>query len=85
MGAGSEFVTLGEDPYSDYSLSVTPSILQYPLGARGRIPAAEALPGLEEHAGFSDVYDDMGAVPSELTQALAAGVFDAGDPCDPYF
>lgn len=86
MGLEGDFVTLGEDPYSDYSLTGSSIIVQYPLGDRVTTPAEHPPPRLEDQdAGFQKDYDDILGIPSDLTEALAAGVFDAGDPCDPYF
>lgn len=86
MGADGEFVTLGEDPYSDYSLTESSIIMQYPLGDCAATPPEHPPPRLEDQdAGFPKDYDDILGIPSDLTEALAAGVFDAEDPCDPYF
>lgn len=53
--------------------------------ASGKCESAALAAEQQEAAGFGDVYDEVAGVPSELAEALAAGVFDAGDPCDPYF
>ncbi|CAM9151605.1 unnamed protein product [Laminaria digitata] len=85
VGAEGEFVTLGEDPYSDYSLTDSSIIIQYPLGDRAATPPEHPPPRLEnQDTGFAKDYDDILGISSDLTEALAAGVFDA-DPCDPYF
>lgn len=86
MGSEGEFVTLGEDPYSDYSLTGSSIIMQYPLGDRAATPPEHPPPCIEDQEpGFAKDYDDILDIPSDLTEALAAGVFDVEDPCDPYF
>lgn len=86
VGAGSEFVTLGEDPYSDYTLSGIPRVMQYP-GEERAAPSMPQFPPLsaqEDPTNFDIVHDAIAGIPADLTEALAADVLE-GDPCDPYF
>ena len=79
-------MTLGEDPYSDYSLTGNSIILQYPADDRAPTPPEHPPPPLEDQdAEFAKDYEEILGIPSDLTEALAAGVFDAENPCDPYF
>ncbi|CAN0060290.1 unnamed protein product [Ascophyllum nodosum] len=83
VDAESDLVTLGGDPYSDYSLSGTPHIMPYnsdPADEYWNPARASHSPDEDDKGGLSDL-DGMAAVPPEL-EPFGPGI---GDPCDPYW
>lgn len=88
----SEAVTLGEDPYSDYSISADNHII---MGYRpmdySRTPQGNGAPQQmqEQYASFHGApLEDMVGSSSDLTDILPASVFEGGgadDPSDPYY
>lgn len=88
----SEAVTLGEDPYSDYSLSADDHIIMGyraggVLGARqGHGPPRQIA---EQYTSFhGPPLEDVVGAASDLSDILPASVFDgiaADDPSDPYY
>jgi len=94
-----EAVTLGEDPYSDYSLSADNQFfLGYPPALRPNAPQGQNPPEqpaattTTQSAVFdSPVLDDITAASSDLTDFIPDSVFEAGQeagedgPCDPYY
>lgn len=87
-----EAVTLGEDPYSDYSLSADNHII---MGYRpmnfARTPQGNGPPQQmqEQYASFhGPPLEDMVGSSSDLSDILPASVFEVGaadDPSDPYY
>lgn len=91
--AESEAVTLGEDPYSDYSLAADDHII---MGYRpvkvSRPPQGNGPPQQmakkPDPTCASAPWEDMMGSSSDLNDFLAASVFDgaaADDPSDPYY
>ena len=89
----SEAVTLGEDPYSDYSLSADDHIIMgyHPVGF-SRAPQGGGPPQQmqEQYAGFhGPPLEDMVGSSSDLSDILPASVFEGGGatdgPSDPYY
>lgn len=94
MGAGSERVSLGDDPYSDYYDSGygKVDILQCPLGVRqaraGQSPVAQFEPTPERKEELFETKDlkPLGPSLGESIEGLSTDVFDVANlPCDPYF
>lgn len=83
-------VTLGGDPYSDYSLPCTPHIMPYnsnyspAIGCWSTSEHAQEPTNDDERVGFSDL-DGVTTASTDFADELGVGVFDRGDPCDPYF
>lgn len=98
VGAEREAVTLGEDPYSDYSLPANNQIFlgyppaQGPSASQGQNPPEQlAAATTAQPAEFecSAILDDITAASSDLTDFIPESVFEeeAGEdgPCDPYY
>eukprot|EP00752_Nemacystus_decipiens_P010360 g9230.t1 len=92
----SEAATLGEDPYSDYSLSADDHIIMgyHPMNFKFSRPPQESGPPQQkmqeqQHVSFRGLpLEDMVGSSSDLSDILPASVFEGGaadDPSDPYY
>lgn len=84
-------MSLGGDPYSDYSEYGTVGIVQYPLGMRPAKQQQQRMQG--KCAGGQEAGERVQSneelalgIWSDATEAFGSGMFDVTDPaCDPYF